>query len=435
MKKYCILFSVIISMILFNYCEKASNNPTEPANQPPKITSLVATPDSLNPNELSTIVCLTHDPEGDSLTFTWSTSDGNINGAGAIIEWIAPGYISNQTVTCIINDNNGGIDSSTITINVFNSQPVISILQSSIDTVKIGNTVQINCIASDPDGDNLTYIWHSNDGTITGSGQSIDWIAPLSIGSYSISCKVDDGNGGTDSKEISIEVVLLPISTQGLVGYWPIIGNANDMSGYSNDGIVMGAQLTDDRNGNPNSAYDFDGVDNFIEIGDPTILQIQGELTLSAWVDYRAIDSFSGIIAKGIMFNGSAAQGAYGIGVDKNTSKVCFEIKTELSDRRVCKSSLAISINTWYHIVATFTPGVGMKVYINGQIDGEEALNDTQINHYTTWSNNDIRFGDNQRSQINPSNPGELNGYIDEIIIFNRALSVQEIQILYQSNW
>tara|TARA_B100000902_G_C26670287_1_gene602721 strand:- start:79 stop:306 length:228 start_codon:yes stop_codon:yes gene_type:complete len=50
------------------------------------------------------------------------------------------------------------------------------------------------------------------------------------------------------------------VPTNGLVGYWPFNGNANDESVNTNNGTVNGATLTTDRFGNANSAYDFDGV-------------------------------------------------------------------------------------------------------------------------------------------------------------------------------
>ena len=59
----------------------------------------------------------------------------------------------------------------------------------------------------------------------------------------------------------SIHAQTLPayLPTNGLVGWWPFNGNANDESGNGNHGTVNGATLTAGRNGNANSAYDFDG--------------------------------------------------------------------------------------------------------------------------------------------------------------------------------
>ena len=51
-----------------------------------------------------------------------------------------------------------------------------------------------------------------------------------------------------------------------LVAWYPFNGNANDETGNGNNGIVYGAILTADKDGNENSAYSFDGVDDYIEI-------------------------------------------------------------------------------------------------------------------------------------------------------------------------
>ena len=57
------------------------------------------------------------------------------------------------------------------------------------------------------------------------------------------------------------------VPTTGLVGYWPFCGNANDESGNANNGTVNGATLTTDRFGNTNSAYNFDGINDNIGLG------------------------------------------------------------------------------------------------------------------------------------------------------------------------
>ena len=56
------------------------------------------------------------------------------------------------------------------------------------------------------------------------------------------------------------------VPTNGLVGWWPFNGNANDESGNGNNGTVNGATFTTDRNGASNNAYNFDGQSSFIEV-------------------------------------------------------------------------------------------------------------------------------------------------------------------------
>ena len=64
------------------------------------------------------------------------------------------------------------------------------------------------------------------------------------------------------------------VPANGLVGWWPFNGNANDESGNGNHGTVNGATLTQDRFGNANMAYGFDGVDDWILINENSIIQL-----------------------------------------------------------------------------------------------------------------------------------------------------------------
>ena len=60
------------------------------------------------------------------------------------------------------------------------------------------------------------------------------------------------------------------VPTDGLVGWWPFNGNANDESGNGNDVVVNGATLVNDRGENPNSAYSFNSsASNFIQMSLP----------------------------------------------------------------------------------------------------------------------------------------------------------------------
>ena len=65
---------------------------------------------------------------------------------------------------------------------------------------------------------------------------------------------------------VSFSQVPSYVPTNGLVGWWPFNGNANDEGGNGNNGTVNGAALTTDRFGNANSAYDFDGMNDNIKV-------------------------------------------------------------------------------------------------------------------------------------------------------------------------
>jgi hypothetical protein len=75
------------------------------------------------------------------------------------------------------------------------------------------------------------------------------------------------------------------VPSNGLVGYWPFNGNANDESGNGNNGTVNGATLTTDRFGNANSAYSFDGLNDYIDCGNSTSVSTPTNFTFSVWIN------------------------------------------------------------------------------------------------------------------------------------------------------
>ena len=72
--------------------------------------------------------------------------------------------------------------------------------------------------------------------------------------------------------------------TGGLVAWYPFNGNANDQSGNGNNGVVFGANLTNDRSGKINQAYNFNGRNNYISVPFSSSLAVQSEITVSVWL-------------------------------------------------------------------------------------------------------------------------------------------------------
>ena len=83
----------------------------------------------------------------------------------------------------------------------------------------------------------------------------------------------------------------------GLMAYYPFSGNANDASGNGNDGTVHGATLTEDRLGNANSAYNFDGVNDYLEV--PKINLDGSSFSISAWINLSDISGYNTIYSNG----------------------------------------------------------------------------------------------------------------------------------------
>lgn len=87
-----------------------------------------------------------------------------------------------------------------------NQAPVIENINYSQDTMS-NSEVQIEGLAKDADGDNLTYKWSAEAGEIRGAGNTILWVPPGKMGTYPLTLLVSDGKGGLASENISIRVV------------------------------------------------------------------------------------------------------------------------------------------------------------------------------------------------------------------------------------
>jgi hypothetical protein len=87
-----------------------------------------------------------------------------------------------------------------------NHSPEITSLTPGATSVAPGENCTIACVASDPDGDTLTYEWTATGGTISGEGDTVTWTAPAAEGSCTIGVTVSDGKGGTDSDTCAVAV-------------------------------------------------------------------------------------------------------------------------------------------------------------------------------------------------------------------------------------
>lgn len=87
-----------------------------------------------------------------------------------------------------------------------NHPPVITSLEAERETVLLSRSCQIECNATDPDGDELSYAWSAGGGGITGEGAVVNWTAPDSVGSYNVTAMVTDGRGATATKQVTITV-------------------------------------------------------------------------------------------------------------------------------------------------------------------------------------------------------------------------------------
>ena len=87
-------------------------------NVPPKISEVTATHQNVYPRGTTELSCIASDNESDTLSFIWSSTDGEIIGSGPVITWRAPNKYGNFHIMVVVEDENGGSSQDTITISV-----------------------------------------------------------------------------------------------------------------------------------------------------------------------------------------------------------------------------------------------------------------------------------------------------------------------------
>jgi hypothetical protein len=210
------------------------------------------------------------------------------------------------------------------------------------------------------------------------------------------------------------------LPTNGLVGYWPFNGNANDASGNGNNGTVTGATLTTDRFGSVNNAYSF--KDDYIVIPSSNNLNIR-QGSISFWLITNDT-SLMVPIKRNNYNNASNEQFSFAL----NHSNL-FSLKYNSS----CQPGLGwnnyggrnsfLSDSNWHMITVTFSSDI--KVYIDGFLIS---------NVKAPSQNTDECFGDIQIGREWSNYPNYFNGKIDDIGIWNRVLTETEIKALYNAN-
>ena len=190
------------------------------------------------------------------------------------------------------------------------------------------------------------------------------------------------------------------VPTDGLVGYWPFDGNANDASGNGNNGVVNGPTLTSDRFGNNNSAYSFTvnssagwgSAQDRITVTNPTIPN-DNSFTMSGWVNLETKPSPYNDRSHSLMGRWDENQTI----IFRNQINYSGQILTILADDGLNLSiyeSGNVTYGNWEHVVITYDGSV-LKHYKNGQLTGQETLN---ININTSTAS--LTFG-----EINMSRP------------------------------
>ena len=230
----------------------------------------------------------------------------------------------------------------------------------------------------------------------------------------------------------------------GLVAYYPFFGNTRDTSGNSLDGLVKGATLTTDRDGNANRAYQFNGktFDNgtttHIELPLSSLTQNleQSDYSVVAWVKPESDPpgSDSNWYAYGIIHNNKG----YGL-------RYHYRPTLEMSNHLYYDNGTSLNwggqqsgyqySGKYYHVAGVVSvTNRTTTIYINGQAAGwgSQKWRDWDTSGVPDPSKYNATWRIGSLNPTNVSNPNTLDGVIDEIRMYNRALTPSEVETIYR---
>lgn len=232
-------------------------------------------------------------------------------------------------------------------------------------------------------------------------------------------------DGGTDPALFETGSNLSLLNTgRGLVGYWKFDEgsdiNAADSSGNGNNGTLTNSPTW--TSGKIKGGLSFDGVDDYVVMSDTltnpsTFGGVNGSMTIVAWVNSTDVSRYSMATHHIGGFDYFSA-GATGSG---KLRTMVWDAVNNVNYWPI--SNGAISNGNWFHIVFIFEGGKGYKFYINGSLDRDYPNSNLSLYDYGSASY--IGYGTDANTYF--------KGLIDDVRVYNRALSAAEISAIYNA--
>jgi hypothetical protein len=241
-----------------------------------------------------------------------------------------------------------------------------------------------------------------------------------------------DRSGATDFYDYDILVQRWCANTS-LVGYWKMDDDASnttvlDSSCYGNHGTAQQNTSILHSTGIIDGALTFDGTSDYVDCDNYVSLDMADSVSISAWVRFDSFPIRQTIVAKRGALGDTGTNYALRTGSQADTDELEFYYHDGASRHVYTTSNANLIGGVWHHIVVTFTFGTGTSIqcYLNNNLlsggwrrgDGNSAVQ-TNTKPVTIGG---LTTGQNQR----------VDGAIDNVMIFNRALSTEEIEQLYQ---
>ena len=232
-------------------------------------------------------------------------------------------------------------------------------------------------------------------------------------------CDVPTIKQGSNSSDPGRWTFPVGTSLTRTIGWWSVDGDASDLSGYENDGLVDGALLVADPFGASDGAYRFDGVDDSIVLGSDPILKPDLPITIAARVRHECPIGVSCTI-----FENDADPGTTYAGVTlslTNANNLYSQFGdggvASSSSRRNASTASVLPADTWKHLAVVIRGATDFEFYVDGaRLDTSDVFYDG-TGGPLTYASGEPRIG------LGYDRGGAFSGDIDDVRFYDRALS------------
>ena len=211
-------------------------------------------------------------------------------------------------------------------------------------------------------------------------------------------------------------VEMPPFVNEGLVAYYPFNRNAEDATGNGNDATNITATPTQDRKGIEGKAYSFDR--QFISVRHHESLGLKDSMTISLWIKINKFVRYPRILCKA----NSPSEAGYGLSMGDGTDDIIFYTIGTDGKNGIGKIADGVKIRQWQHVAAVREKKDGYKIYLDGI-----SIPLTERSDMEGQSGSNLTIGAHtHKNVVRP-----FDGSIDDVRIYNRALSAEEVKALY----
>ncbi len=208
-----------------------------------------------------------------------------------------------------------------------------------------------------------------------------------------------------------------------MVAWWPGDANAEDLQG-DHDGALVGDAHAN-APGKVSSAFEFNGINARVHVKDAVALNPTQEITVDAWVRTANVADFQGLISKFDHSNGSSTDDSYQLSIETGGTVRWQIVTSDNSSGYIVDSPGLVADGTWHHVAGTYD-GMKARLYVDGvevaMVDATGTIVDSSTPLYLG------------ASRQNNADAGFLLGSLDEVEIFQRALSATEIHTLFEAD-